>query len=66
MAVPKILRPIDTEKAVKLIAKHLEAGTGWWEYAPGEGDFIYKTEKGRSMLIRETMRNKYETGQVCG
>ena len=63
MAIPKTLKPIDADKALKLIENHTKAGTGQYEYADNVGDFIYKTAKGY-YLIRENFNGRYETGKV--
>lgn len=62
MAIPKTLKPIDVEKALKLIEKHTKAGTGEWEYPNQVGDFVYNTSNGM-YLIRECFGH-YETGRV--
>lgn len=63
MAIPKTLKRIDEAKALKIISKHLKAGTGEYEYSDNQGDFIYK-QSGKMYLIREFL-GRYETGQVA-
>lgn len=63
MAIPKTLKRIDADKALKLIDKHTKAGTGQYEYPNNVGDFIYKSGKGY-YLIRENFNGNYETGKV--
>lgn len=63
MAIPKTLKPLDAQKALKLIEKHTKAGTGAYERFGGFGDFIY--EKGNSCyLIRQNFDGSFETGKV--
>ena len=67
MATPKTLKVIDRAKAEGLIAKHLKAGTGYWEGgAVGVSDFIYQ-RGGRDWLIRPPCwaGGNYETGVVA-
>lgn len=66
MAIPKSLKALDSEKAKKLIAKHLKAKTGQWEYnEPFVGDFVYRTPSGRWYLIRKiSCTDTWETGMV--
>lgn len=64
MAIPKTLKPIDADKALKLIEKHTKDGTGQYEYADNVGDFVYKTANGY-YLIRENFNGRYETGKVA-
>jgi len=61
MAIPKTLKEIDAKKALALIKKHTEAGTGYYEYGPGS-DFVYKNGRGY-WLIRDSF-GTYETGKV--
>ena len=63
MAIPYALKPIDSKKAKRTIAKHLKDGTGEYEYPGNVGDFIYSIPSGKEYLIREFM-GKYETGRV--
>lgn len=63
MATPKSLKPISADEAQALIAKHLKAGTGAYEYPDNVGDFVYKTKQGM-YLIRENFGGRYETGKV--
>jgi len=73
MAIPKSLKVIDEKKASRILAKHLAAGTGEYEYGYGS-DFIYEgkmTKCGhpRMEMIRTTtigVRKVYEHGLVCG
>jgi len=62
MAIPKSLRYIDKSRAERLIKKHLEAGTGEYEYPNQTGDFIYKDGTGYH-LIRDCFGH-YETGKL--
>ena len=62
MAVPKNLKPISEEKALALIAKHEKAGTGHWEGAPMNSDFVYGCFP-KLALIRPFL-GKFETGRV--
>ena len=62
MAIPKTLKPIDADKALKIIEKHIQNGTGQYEYANSTGDFIYKTKTGY-YLIRNCFGH-FETGKV--
>jgi hypothetical protein len=65
MAIPKNLREIKKETALKTIAKHLKAGTGYWEGAENHSDFIYE-QNGKHSLIRPPFYGigEYETGRV--
>jgi len=60
MAIPRTLKKIDKDDALKIIDKHIDAGTGKWEFLGG--DFVYRTGN-RLYLIRETWGH-YETGLV--
>lgn len=62
MATPRSLKPIPKEKALKLINKHLKAGTGEYEYK-NMGDFIFPY-RGHWYLIRKCYLNNYEIGRV--
>lgn len=64
MAIPKKLKPIDKDKALKTIARYTKSGCGQWEYEPGVSDFVYRTNTGRYMLIRPGWNDTYETGPV--
>lgn len=64
MAIPKSLKPISREKALKLIEKHTKAGTGSYEYSGNVGDFVYKSGKGM-YLLREQFSGDFETGKVA-
>jgi hypothetical protein len=65
MAIPKNLREIKKETALKTIAKHLKAGTGYWEGAENHSDFIYE-QNGTHSLIRPPFygMGEYETGRL--
>jgi hypothetical protein len=65
MAIPKNLKEIKKETALKTIAKHLKAGTGEWEGAENISDFVYK-QNGKYILIRPPCYGvgPYETGVV--
>ena len=65
MAIPKTLKDIDTDKARKLIVKHTNDGTGYWEGSPYHSDFIYRSGK-CFKLIRPQYGSlgRYETGSV--
>lgn len=65
MAIPKTLRDIEKETALKTISKHLRAGTGKWEGSPNYSDFVYKCGNGYK-LIRPPCGpwGKYEIGNV--
>ena len=66
MAIPKNLREIKKETALKTIAKHLKAGTGEWEGAENHSDFIYE-QNGKYSLIRPPLYGigEYETGRLA-
>ena len=65
MAIPKTLKPIKKETALKTIAKHLKAGTGEWEGSPDYSDFVYE-QGGKYKMIRppSSRMDDYETGTV--
>lgn len=64
MAVPKNLKYIDKEKAMKLIMKHLKSNTGDWESTPEFSDFVYQ-DNGKYKLIRPGFHDDtWETGTV--
>lgn len=65
MAIPKTLKVIKKEIAIKTIAKHLHDGTGSWEGSPNYSDFVYKCGNGYK-LIRPPCGpwGDYETGNV--
>lgn len=46
MAVPKSLKYIDKEKAMKIIDKFFEKGVNDWDGAPMFSDFVYN-DKGK-------------------
>lgn len=63
MAIPRSLKPIPKEKALKLIDKHLQANTGGYEYDNNLGDFIFPY-RGHWYLIRNVYKDNYEIGRV--
>lgn len=65
MAIPKTLKHIDYDKAMKIIIKHTKSNTGWWEGAPEFSDFVYEMPGGKRVLIRPGFSDSsWETGTV--
>lgn len=64
MAIPKNLKPITKEKALKIINKFFEHGRNDWDGVPMLSDFVY-LDKGKLKLIRPGFSdNTWETGLV--
>lgn len=64
MAIPRTLRHIDTNKAIRLIDKHTEDGTGSWEGSPYYSDFVYKCGAGYRLIRPYGNPRWFETGVV--
>lgn len=65
MAIPKSLKPISADKALALVNKHSNAGTGEWEGSPMYSDFVYGKSP-KFTLLRPPFYGKgdWETGRV--
>ena len=64
MAIPKTLREISKETALKTISRHIKAGTGKWEGQPDNSDFVYKFSNGYKLIRPPYGAGNYETGVV--
>ena len=64
MAIPKSLKNIDKDKAMKIIEKQFSLGNGDWDGVPMLSDFVYKSGNGYKLIRPGFNDNTWETGVV--
>ena len=65
MAIPKSLKKINYDDAMRIIKKHTQNNTGWWESrTPMVGDFVYEAGAKHKLIRPGFTLESWETGVV--